>query len=235
MEESGDLLNLNSKVVMPEKVVKAMQSMYATGVTKYDTFIKERFKSGSKSLSKTIPRNSLPVFSKPGVDKPKGAGKLPGLKNDRTLFSRLYIASQTREGDVDEFFKHENQPIPPALSNEGLVRTGEKRDLLDCLPTNETTSNDSPKVDAKVFDGPAVVHYLQPGTCATFDDYANDVFVPYMVNELSKVSRVDIVWDIYRPDSLKGTTRERRGTGTRRRVHASTRIPGNWQSFLRND
>ena len=96
MEESGDLLNLNSKVVMPEKVVKAMLSMYVTGVTKYDTFIKERFKSGSKSLSETIPRNSLPVFSKPGVDKPKGAGKLPGLKNNRALFSRLYIASQTR-------------------------------------------------------------------------------------------------------------------------------------------
>ena len=229
MEESGDLLNLNSKVVMPKKVVKAMLSMYATGVTKYDTFIKERFKSGYKSLSETIPRNSLPVFSKPGVDKPKGAGKLPGLKNDRALFSRLYIASQTREGDVDECFRHENQPIPPALSNEGLLRTGEKRDLLDCRPTNETTSNDSPKVDAKVFDGPAVVHYLQPGTCATFDDYANDVFVPYMVR------RVDIVWDIYRPDSLKGTPRERRGTGTRRRVQAFTRIPGNWQSFLRND
>ena len=181
-------------------------------------------------LSESIPSNSLPVFNKPGVDKHKGAGKLPGLKNDRALFSRLYIASQTREGDVDEFFRHENQPIPPALSNEGLIRTGKKHDLLDCLPTNETTSNDSPKM----FDNPAVVHYLQPGTCATFDDYANDVFVPYMVNKLSKVSRVDIVWDIYRPDSLKGTTRERRGTGTRRRVHASKRIPGNWQSF-RND
>ena len=57
----------------------------------------------------------------------------------------------------------------------------------------------------------------------------------YMVNELSKVSRVDIVWDIYRTHSLKGTTRERRRTGTRRRVHASMRIPGNWQRFLRND
>ena len=75
-------------------------------------------------LSETIPSNSLPVFNKPGVDKHKGAGKLPGLKNDRALFSRLYIASQTREGDVDEFFRHENQPIPPALSNEGLIRTG---------------------------------------------------------------------------------------------------------------
>ena len=30
MEESGDLLNLNSKVMMPDKVVKAMKDMYAT-------------------------------------------------------------------------------------------------------------------------------------------------------------------------------------------------------------
>ena len=62
---------------MLEKIVKAMQSMYATGVTKYDTFIEERFKSGSKSLSETIPHKILHVFSNPGVDKPKGAGKLP--------------------------------------------------------------------------------------------------------------------------------------------------------------
>ena len=165
----------------------------------------------------------MPIFSKPGVYRPKGRVKQSELKNDRDLFSRLYIASRTRDGGVDEFFRYENQPI----SKEGLIRTGEKLDLLDCLRTDETISNESPKVDAKVFDGPAVVNFLDPGSCATFDNYANDVFVPYMVNELNKVSRGDIVWDIYRLDSLKGTTRERRGTGTRCRVHASTRIPGN--------
>ena len=34
---------------------------------------------------------------------------------------------------------------------------------------------------------------------------------------------------------LKNATREKRGCGTRRRVSSSTRIPGNWPGFLRNN
>ena len=40
---------------------------------------------------------------------------------------------------------------------------------------------------------------------------------------------------MYRKDSLKSATREKRGSGTRRKVFPSTRIPSNWQSFLRVD
>ena len=35
---------------------------------------------------------------------------------------------------------------------------------------------------------------------------------------LKGCSRFDIVWDTYRPDSLKATTREKRGKGTRRKM-----------------
>ena len=101
MEESGDLLNLNSKIVRPENVVKAMQSMYATGVTKYDIFIEERFKSGSKSLSETTPRNSLPVFSKPGVD---------GLKNDKDCILQVRLEKVTRRSfsdmKINQYHRH---------------------------------------------------------------------------------------------------------------------------------
>ena len=40
------------------------------------------------------------------------------------------------------------------------------------------------------------------------------------------------MWDVYRKDSLKSTTRERRVTGTRRRVASSSKLPKNWKSFL---
>jgi len=56
-----------------------------------------------------------------------------------------------------------------------------------------------------------------------------------VVKELDTVSRIDIVWDVYKSDSLKNATREKRGCGTRRRVSSSTRIPGNWPGFLRNN
>ncbi|KAK6178301.1 hypothetical protein SNE40_013102 [Patella caerulea] len=39
MEESMDLLNLNSKVVMPEKVVKDLKNLYLLGKEKYYQFM----------------------------------------------------------------------------------------------------------------------------------------------------------------------------------------------------
>ena len=47
--------------------------------------------------------------------------------------------------------------------------------------------------------------------------------------------RLDIVFDIYKTDSLKAATRERGGVGTRRKNSLDTQIPGNRQSFLRDD
>ena len=43
------------------------------------------------------------------------------------------------------------------------------------------------------------------------------------------------MWDVYIPDSLKGSTRQKRGKGIRRRVAPSTQIPKNWKDFLRVD
>ena len=42
---------------------------------------------------------------------------------------------------------------------------------------------------------------------------------------------MDVVWDVYREDSLKSTARETRGTRTRGRVASSSKLPKNWKSF----
>ncbi len=44
---------------------------------------------------------------------------------------------------------------------------------------------------------------------------------------------MDLVWDVYLTDSLKGTTRQKRGKGVRKRVAPSTIMPKNWKDFLR--
>jgi hypothetical protein len=43
------------------------------------------------------------------------------------------------------------------------------------------------------------------------------------------------VWERYIDNSLKQSTREKRGDGLRKRVAANATTPGNWQSFLRSD
>ena len=49
-------------------------------------------------------------------------------------------------------------------------------------------------------DGGAV---LKPRDENTFDEYALNVFLPYIFTQLQRVSRVDFVWDQYHENSLK--------------------------------
>ena len=69
------------------------------------------------------------------------------------------------------------------------------------------------------------------GTARTFKDYGELVFAPYISAQLDKCSRVDLVWDGYVLASLKASTRQKRGKGTRKRVAASTVMPKNWKTF----
>ena len=94
---------------------------------------------------------------------------------------------------------------------------------------------DSPSVDCMVLDGAAVVQILNTGNSRTFNDYALNIFLPYIKSQLKYVQRLDLVWDEYLPDSLKTATRVKRGVGIRRRVVTSAVLPKQWQDFLRVD
>lgn len=113
------------------------------------------------------------------------------------------------------------------------MRSGVKADLLRCLGSDRLESSTAPVSDATILDGAAVVQMLNPGTCRTFQEYGEGVFVPYISTQLEKNSRIDLVWDIYLPASLKASTRQKRGQGTRKRVSPSTLMPKNWKDFLR--
>ena len=94
-------------------------------------------------------------------------------------------------------------------------------------------ADNSPVVYALIVDVAVVVNALRPGTSRTFHDYGNDAFLPYVRRQIEEVKTIDIVWDVYIENSLKKTTRCRRGKGVRRRVPDSSKIPGDWQSIFR--
>ena len=80
-----------------------------------------------------------------------------------------------------------------------------------------------------LIDGAALLNILKPsGACKTFSDYASQVYLPYISNQLQSVQRVDIIWDRYIPNSLKAQTRDKRGSGVRRRVEEAVRLPANF-------
>lgn len=234
LEDSMDMIVLDTKDVMPEIVAESVTNAHQIGQSQCDKYTQQILKDCSKSITDTIHRNNLQLFGTPS-QKPRSKvqQQISVLKNDCNLFSRLYISCQSRDGNMEEFFKHENQACPPSLSSGGNIRIGQKSDLLHSL--EKDTQFQPPEVDAKILDGAAIVNMLPPGKSKTFEDYARSVFLNYVVSQAQSVTRLDVVWDMYSPNSLKQHARDMRGRGMRRRVVGHGTVPGNWQSFLRRN
>ena len=79
---------------------------------------------------------------------------LKSAKANVGLFSRLFIACQTRNGDLKTFFEHENQTAPLSSGNGNLCLAKKKSGILACLLKDDHEEIcQSPEVDAKVIDG----------------------------------------------------------------------------------
>jgi len=234
LEESENLMAIHTKDIMDDTVVRAIRNAGKIGEEQFNLFFKKRFIDRSKPVTHPLKKNNLTIFStlnKRIVSKDKA--KLELLKEDCSLFSQLYIACQIRDRNVEDFFKYENQPWPPSLSKLRHLRGGQKADVLKCLPSTSAQIATQPAVDAVILDGPVIVQMLQPRTARTFDEYFSNVFAPYILKHLETAKRVHLVWDVYQGDSLKRSLREKRGSGQRRKVLASTRTPVDWRGFLR--
>ena len=235
-EESMDLVVLDTKEIAGPAAVENVRNVKKIGQEQFQAFTRECLVERTKPIDDAIRRNKLKVFS---TSTPrsvsKGKQQLASLRNDVALFSRLYIGCQTRDGNLEEFFRHENQACPPALSDGESLRLGTKSDLLKCFEEFSNAQSEAPDTTSLVLDGAVIVQMLKPAVAKNFDDYAQDVFIPYLSTKLQTVLRLDLVWDRYVADSLKGSARSKRGKGVRRRVVGAAVIPGNWQNFLRVD
>jgi hypothetical protein len=130
-----------------------------------------------------LAKNKLPPFSfRPVMQSQKRQIlKQREFKTDCELFSHLFIACQSRDGDLDEFFRHENHPYPRSLSHGGNLRMGTKSDLLECLMSLSAAcvNHDiaSLRVDCYVLDGAVTVQMLRPVGCKSFEDNKNKMFM----------------------------------------------------------
>ena len=86
------------------------------------------------------------------------------LKKNCSSFSRLYIASQTRCGDLDDFFAHKNL-FPSFLSDCGTLRHGDKSDLLKCFEEIHPVVDARPKCDCDIIEGMVMVNITQSKGC----------------------------------------------------------------------
>ena len=125
-----DLVHIISNDVMDSTAVEALQSAEKLGIAGKTSFM-EMLKNEPYAFNKPIKSNKVRIF-----DKAHSKTKQPAIKEMKDqlqLFSQLYVATQVRDGDLDEFFKHETLSHPPSLSKNGLMRSGNKSELIPVL------------------------------------------------------------------------------------------------------
>ena len=74
----------------------------------------------------------------------------------------MYVASQNREGDLEESFAHENHAYPPSLPIYSKMRSADKSDTIKIFGNLAEASSVKPDLTAEVLDGPAVVEAVVP-------------------------------------------------------------------------
>lgn len=132
-EEGTELTVLDTKVVADEERVSRMRQKEKIGMKQCDTFIKEQLIERKTPLCEPITRNKLSFFETPTKKSSKAQQQLSLMKSDCSLFSRLFITCQIRNGDLDEFFKHENQACPISITEDGHLRLPwQKFNLAPC-------------------------------------------------------------------------------------------------------
>ena len=187
VEESQDLIVLDSKDIADPTVVTTVKQVASLGEEQFETFVNDRLKQRTTPLSEPIKRNKVALFSSPPPkDVSKTKQQITSLK-----FSRLYISCQTREGNLEEFFKHENQSCPPSLSHLGkLCLPGNKAELTTCLESHCQPRSELPEgIEVVVIDGVALVNMLKPSAVKTFSEYASLLFLPYLQSQLQHADR----------------------------------------------
>ena len=116
---------------------------------------------------------------------------------------------------MGNFFSHENTSVPPSLSKDVKARSRDKADLVDSLYDVCNTLDKQPTVDDIVVEDLALINMYQPTGQRTFKEQFEEKMKPFLQEKVTHANLLDVVWNIYLENSLKTTTRQKRGDGSR--------------------
>ena len=216
------------------------QSVYSArclGQEQYHQYTTDVLVLGKKNNYDHIKRNKLPLYrSTNKVVVSKIRRRVASLKQDCHLFSSLYVACQSREGDLQQFFSHENHAYGPALSAYGELRNSDtKSDILKEFATHVEPSKSCAQITAEVVGSAAAVQAVIPRESNNFEQYCWKDFAGYIRHRFIQqgLARIDVVFDVYLEQSINSATRSKRGQGKQIKVVKGPCLPRNWKSFLR--
>ena len=132
--------SLRTRDVMVESIMKTKEAVAEIGKKQFEKFRTERIDQQIKEIEDPI-KSKMPLFrtAKQCKKCSKEDTEKTFLRYCTKIFSQLYIATQTRNGDQDTFFMHETNAHPLLSVADGKLRSGVKTDLVSCLKEIESS------------------------------------------------------------------------------------------------
>ena len=208
------------------------------GEKAYQQFKEERLDSNppKKKFHDPLKLKKLKTFSSLSKKKTVEAkGRAVILKADRSLFGRMIIMGQSRKIKVRELLRHSLGSLPWSLATpEGFPRKTNKAALATYLQKDIRLAERIPQNSATVIDGMSLVQKLNVGSNqTTFGSVANAI-LSMALHEGSQSSRIDVVFDTYRENSIKNAERSLRGEvqGVQLANITAPQLVKQWRKFL---
>ena len=178
--------------------------------------------------------------------------KIITLTTDRELFGRLLVVAKQRDIDLREVLSYKLSADPVAIAHgDGSLRKTTKSSLMSVLEKNVAVLPSLPPSlipTAFVIDAMALIQVMKSASSATFGEMAK-LYCTHITRMLShyitlhyitlhySCSRVDLIFDQYRKQSIKEGERHKRGETTSLEVKIysdSTPIPKQWGKYISN-
>uniref|UniRef100_UPI00358EAA80 uncharacterized protein n=1 Tax=Myxine glutinosa TaxID=7769 RepID=UPI00358EAA80 len=145
-----------------------------------------------------------------------------------TIYARaMGLQSGPRSLDSDSIMAHELSPYPTNMFDaDGQMREAKtKANLKNAIKVEVSSRNAEKDVEASFLDGCTVLWVVPWPTSGTVQDYL-DRFCSYIQGCLKKTD-VYLVFDRYKADSMKDSTRQGRDKGASRvyTLRCTTRLP----------
>lgn len=233
---SQEIISISTAKVAPKDIASDLMRAYEVGEKSYAAFKEERLEphTPAKKFHDPLKANKLKTFSAMCKKKEvKASGCTIILKADRSLFGRIIVMAQSRSLQMENVLSHPLGPLPWALSTpDGLLRKTNKAALATSLQKNVSVAEKLPENTASVIDGMNLVQRVK-GDEACFGDVAKIVF-SMALSEGRQSSRIDVVFDTYKDNSIKNCERSLRGeeTGHHLQSITDTQLVRKWRSFL---
>jgi hypothetical protein len=213
-DSNTDLVSISSGTLASADVAADLMRAQSAGEEAHATFKLERLESNVVKFHDPLRKMKLKTFTdmKKSVSC-KTNDKNIILRGDKNLFGKIIFLSQKRSLDMKKVLSHPLGPTPFELANaDGSIRKNNKSSLAANI-FKDVSSNVIVKHPAAcIIDGMSLVHRLPPNI--TKLGQAAQTLLKIVISSSGDCERVDVVFDVYKSVTIKGTERQRRSVGS---------------------